>query len=204
MALLSGGKDSCYNILKCVQNGHELVCLANLFPEDEAIDELNSFMYQSAAHQVIPLFEQCFNVPLFRQAIKNGAMSQQLDYLPNEADEVEDLFVLLQHVKQTYPDITGVSCGAIVSNYQRFRVESVCQRLGLIPITYMWQRDRQELLDEMLHSQMTAIFVKVAGAGLDPFKQLGKTLASQRSTLQKFHENFGLDLCGKLLVLALI
>ena len=65
-------------------------------------------------------------------------------------DEVEDLFQLLQEVKHTYPDIEGVSCGAIVSTYQRLRVENVCSRLNLTCLAYLWQRDRMELLHEMM------------------------------------------------------
>ena len=33
VALLSGGKDSCYNLLHCAKNGHELVAAASLGPE---------------------------------------------------------------------------------------------------------------------------------------------------------------------------
>ncbi len=33
VALVSGGKDSCYNMMKCVAAGHEIVALANLQPE---------------------------------------------------------------------------------------------------------------------------------------------------------------------------
>jgi diphthine-ammonia ligase len=33
VALLSGGKDSCYNLVHCAQNGHELVAAASLGPE---------------------------------------------------------------------------------------------------------------------------------------------------------------------------
>ena len=65
-------------------------------------------------------------------------------------DEVEDLFQLLQEVKHTYPDIQGVSCGAIISTYQRLRVENVCSRLNLTCLAYLWQRDRMELLHEMM------------------------------------------------------
>lgn len=32
VALLSGGKDSCFNLLHCAQNGHELVAAASLGP----------------------------------------------------------------------------------------------------------------------------------------------------------------------------
>lgn len=34
VALLSGGKDSCYNIVHCHRNGHELVAAASLRPEE--------------------------------------------------------------------------------------------------------------------------------------------------------------------------
>ena len=33
IALLSGGKDSCYNLLHCHKNGYELVAAASLRPE---------------------------------------------------------------------------------------------------------------------------------------------------------------------------
>jgi hypothetical protein len=32
LALLSGGKDSCYNLLHCFKNGHELIAAASLGP----------------------------------------------------------------------------------------------------------------------------------------------------------------------------
>ena len=32
VALLSGGKDSCYNLLHCEKNGHELIAAASLRP----------------------------------------------------------------------------------------------------------------------------------------------------------------------------
>ena len=51
VALLSGGKDSCFNIMRCQSHGHELICLANLMPLDISTEEMNSFMYQTAAHR---------------------------------------------------------------------------------------------------------------------------------------------------------
>lgn len=34
VGLLSGGKDSCFNLLHCVKNGHEIVALATLAPPE--------------------------------------------------------------------------------------------------------------------------------------------------------------------------
>ena len=168
VALLSGGKDSCYNALKCVERGHKLVCLANLMPpEDFQGEELNSYMYQSAAFSVIPSMAECFEVPLIRRQISGSALVKTLDYeapdvlvegteLENRHDyandEVEDLYQLLLDVKMKYPGIQGVSCGCIVSTYQRLRLEHVCRRpeLQLTPLCYLWMRDRKELLFEMI------------------------------------------------------
>ncbi len=47
VALVSGGKDSCYAMMKCVGHGHEIVALANLHPPTAEADELDSFMYQA-------------------------------------------------------------------------------------------------------------------------------------------------------------
>ena len=33
LGLVSGGKDSCFNLLHCVANGHDVVALATLTPE---------------------------------------------------------------------------------------------------------------------------------------------------------------------------
>ena len=61
VGLLSGGKDSVYNIVECVANGHELVCVANLFPapkeegnEGKGI-ETDSFMYQTVGVEIAPM-----------------------------------------------------------------------------------------------------------------------------------------------------
>ncbi|KAH0720597.1 hypothetical protein KY285_005417 [Solanum tuberosum] len=47
VALVSGGKDNCYAMMKCIQYGHEIVALANLIPADDATDELDSYLYQT-------------------------------------------------------------------------------------------------------------------------------------------------------------
>mmetsp|Transcript_24646 Transcript_24646/g.36297 ORF Transcript_24646/g.36297 Transcript_24646/m.36297 type:complete len:769 (-) Transcript_24646:20-2326(-) len=198
VALLSGGKDSCYNAEICIKHSHELICVANLHPPLESgVDEVNSYMYQSAAFTAIPVMAECLGVPLYRQAMRGTAVMQCLDYETTEGDEVEDLFDLLKSVKAAHPDIRGVSCGTIVSSYQRYRVENVCQRLGLTPLTYLWQRDREDLLTEMIDSGVNAVLVKVAGAGLDPDKHLGKSLSALLPTLHRLHNKFDLDFCGE-------
>lgn len=42
VAMVSGGKDSCYNMMQCVAEGHEIVALANLHPKDKGKNGLHS------------------------------------------------------------------------------------------------------------------------------------------------------------------
>ena len=58
------------------------------------------------------------------------------------------------------------------------------RRLGLTPLCYLWQRDQEELLAEMIEAGMEAILIKVAGVGLTT-QHLGKTLGQMQPTLQK-------------------
>ena len=41
LALVSGGKDSVYNMMRCVAHGHEIVALGHMCPPD-SVDELMS------------------------------------------------------------------------------------------------------------------------------------------------------------------
>ena len=64
------------------------------------------------------------------------------------------------------PEVEAVSSGAILSDYQRNRVESVCARLGLVSLGYLWRREQQELLREMIGAGVHAVLIKVAALGI--------------------------------------
>ena len=54
VGLISGGKDSVFNLIECVAHGHEIVCLANLHGQETGT-ELDSFMYQTVGVEITPL-----------------------------------------------------------------------------------------------------------------------------------------------------
>ncbi|KAF9818346.1 hypothetical protein IEO21_02861 [Rhodonia placenta] len=160
VALLSGGKDSCYNLLHCARNGHELVAAASLGPEHGKVytlaEELDSYLYQTVGQDAIEFVAQALDVPLYRRVISGAAVEQGSEYggrEPSQAsgvsgDETEDLYALLSTVK----------------------------------------RDQAELLAEMIEAGMEAILIKVAGIGLS-VKHLGKTLAEMQPELIKLVDN---------------
>ena len=210
IGLISGGKDSFYSLLYCIEHGHRLVALANLYPavEDgalpietqlidpeapiESFDEqtgeetdLNSFMYQTVGHEVIPLYAAATGLPLYRRQIHGSAVRHERDYdyaaiasdSAEGGEETESMLPLLRTVMEKHPEANAVCAGAILSTYQRTRVESVAIRLGLTPLAFLWKypilpsqvamSDEAQLLKDMDVAQLDARIIKVASAGLD-------------------------------------
>ncbi|KAJ6784377.1 hypothetical protein PWT90_05901 [Aphanocladium album] len=213
IALISGGKDSFYSLLHCIQNGHRIVALANLHPPapgapvGDAQDEkdLNSFMYQTVGHEVIPLYAEATGIPLYRQAIDGGAKHHERDYAYDAseqgADETESMLTLLRTIKEKHPEANALCSGAILSTYQRTRVESIAIRLGLTPLAYLWKytvlpspvtpANESQLLVDMQDAGLDARIIKVASAGLGEshlWERVSSTAGSNRvkEALRKF------------------
>ncbi|THC98104.1 hypothetical protein EYZ11_002392 [Aspergillus tanneri] len=207
IALISGGKDSLYSILHCIRNGHKVIALANLHPaprnnvtatsslDENEEDDIDSFMYQTIGHSVIPLYESALGIPLYRAPITGGVVdtsriyrSEATDQMAeNETrDETESLIPLLRRIKHAHPEANAVSAGAILSTYQRTRIENVAARLGLVPLAWLWMYpslpppvERAEasavssdvadagLLEDMAAVGCEARIIKVASGGLD-------------------------------------
>lgn len=181
----------------CERYGHEIVALANLLPLDTSQDDIDSWMYQTVGHQVIDAYARCANLPLFRRKITGGSLDKTLVYHDTHGDEVEDLAALLSWVKTEIPDIQAVASGAIASDYQRTRVERVCSRLGLVSMAYLWHQPQATLYQQMIDNNIDAILVKVAAAGLDPSRHLGKTLRQMQPHLLHLRDLFGSNICGE-------
>uniref|UniRef100_A0A8R1I4A7 Diphthine--ammonia ligase n=1 Tax=Caenorhabditis japonica TaxID=281687 RepID=A0A8R1I4A7_CAEJA len=197
VGLVSGGKDSCYNLMCAVNEGHEIVALANLHPPKESeCEELDSYMYQSVGADGVELYGEAMGVPLYRRQISGQPKNQAADYEKTDGDEVEDLYELLVEVKKHHPDVQGVSAGAILSSYQKVRVEDVCRRLDLTPLCFLWEREQNSLLAEMVSSGLDAILIKVAAIGLGE-QHLGRTLAEMAPIMKNLQDKYGVHPCGE-------
>ncbi|XP_041354592.1 diphthine--ammonia ligase-like [Gigantopelta aegis] len=194
VALISGGKDSCYNMLQCVSEGHQIVALANLKPQNK--DEVDSYMFQTVGHHAIDVYAEAMGLPLYRRTISGFSKEIGRDYRPTVDDEVEDLYELLKMIMDEVK-VEAVSVGAILSDYQRVRVENVCQRLNLTSLSYLWRREQETLLKEMIDCHIEAIIIKVAALGLEIDKHLGKTLEQIYPHMVKMNKTYGLNVCGE-------
>ncbi|KAK6090704.1 hypothetical protein P3W45_000427 [Vairimorpha bombi] len=163
VALVSGGKDSVYSIQLLKSQGHTPVGLLYMYTEDEYVD---SYMYQTVGSEIVKVLGKCLELPLFEYKTKCLTINKDLDYIKIQDDEVEDLYNALSEIRNKI-DFEGVSSGAILSRYQKNRVENVSRRLGLISLAPLWHRNQKDLLGEMINSGIKAVLVKVASSFLD-------------------------------------
>ena len=207
VALISGGKDSLFSILHCTANEHAVVALANLYPDNATndADDIDSFMYQTVGHRILPLYEEALGIPLYRQPIHGTNLVTSQDYDSHQArggqgslDETESLIPLLERVKRAHPEINAVSTGAILSTYQRTRIESVALRLGLVPLAFLWQypylppAGHATLLHDMASVGAEARIIKTSSGGLsDDHIWMDVSDPSTILRLQRDMERFG-------------
>lgn len=201
VALLSGGKDSLFNLFLASKEGHEIVAIANLKPpsSDYNKDELDSYMYQTVGHQAIELVAEALDKPLFRADITGTTKNKDLDYkTPDDnEDEVEQLHCLLSDIRHKHGiEFDAVSVGAIASSYQKSRVENICQRLNLTMLAYLWDEDQDSLLQRMIDNNFDAILIKVACMGLNR-KHVGLSIKSMQQTLKDLNKEYGTNVCGE-------
>lgn len=169
----SGGKDSCYALMKAKHMGLTPTVLLNVLNEQGEI---------SRSHG-IP------KVVLEKQAEMLGL---PLYAVPASWETYETTFIeSLQLLKQKYQLTHGVF-GDIDLEAHREWEEKVCERAGINPVLPLWKRDRKELVLEMLAQGIETYIVSCNEQMGESFlgKQLTVDLVSELETL-------GVDPCGE-------
>ena len=125
-------------------------------------------MYQTAGSESVRLqVEECIGVPFYVRTISGRSKNTSLVYDANDdddevdgsvSDEVEDLYLLLKQIQIEHPDITAVSSGAILSTYQRTRIENVCSRLNLTSLSYLWRMASQRSILNSIFRDISLIY----------------------------------------------
>ena len=173
--LFSGGKDSTYATYKSIKDGHEVKYLVTLIPESR-----KSFMFHWPSVNVSKLQAEAIGI---RQVI------QKTEGIKEE--ELKDLENVLIGIKG---EIDGIVTGAIASNYQKTRIDRICEKLNLKHISPLWGMDPEDLLREQIKSGFEAIIISVSSEGLDE-SWLGKKIDENVvDELKKLNKKFGLHM----------
>ena len=112
--------------------------------------------------------------------------------LGEKEKEVRDLEILLNNL-----DADGVVCGAIASNYQKERIEKVCENLKLKFIAPLWGSNQESLIREIVKSGFEVIITAVAAEGFDE-SWLGRKIDEKCiEDLINLNKKFGISILGE-------
>jgi diphthine-ammonia ligase len=175
-ALFSGGKDSVFAVYITQQYGWEMSYLVTLHPEKS-----DSWMFHSINIHLSELLAETLGIPQVKKSTKGEKETELLD---------------LKHLLQGL-EIDGVVSGAIASEYQRTRVEKICDELDLKSFTPLWHKNQELLLRDQIKAGFHIIVVGVFASGFDE-TWLGKTIDEEAiNTLIHLNKKYGINIAGE-------
>lgn len=176
-ALASGGKDSTFALYKAMQE-NEIKYLVTIFPESQ-----ESWMFHHPCIELTKLQADALGIKQIINKTK-GEKEKELEDLKDALSEIKD-------------EVEGVVSGAVASNYQKSRIDKICNELGLKSLAPLWQRDPEELLEEGIESGFDIIITGVSSDGFDK-SWIGRKLDQKAvEDLKDLRQKFGINICGE-------
>ncbi len=174
--LVSGGKDSIYAMYLASQEPDiEIKCLMTALPERD-----DSYMFHHPNAGFVSIQAEALGLPHIVRKTP-GIKEEELVDLRDMIDSAS---------------VEGVVTGALASEYQRKRINGICDDMGIACISPLWARDPLELWREEISLGFEVLITSVSAAGLDE-KWLGKKVDNKAleelQTLSKkyrFHIGF--------------
>ena len=106
--------------------------------------------------------------------------------------ELEDLTRGLETLARS-SGIEAIISGAVASEYQRTRLDNICEQLSLKSFAPLWHKNQQQLVTEQIDSGFEIIMTACNALGLDA-NWLGKKLGqSELVELVKLNKRYGLS-----------
>lgn len=178
-ALTSGGKDSMFAAFQAAKE-NELVCLITLLPK-----RADSYMFHVPNLHLVPLQAEAMCLPVVMK--KSSGIKEK---------ELVDLKKALAEAKKKF-GIQGICSGALYSQYQKERVDRICNELKLKSIAPLWHIDLDKYLEQLLDNRFDIIFTGIAAQGFDE-KWLGRSLDEKAiADLKKLREKFQINIGGE-------
>jgi len=149
-ALVSGGKDSWYAAYLAKKFGHQVVCIVTLNPERE-----DSWMFHTPNVEFVVQQAEAAEIPLIM--LPTSGIKEQ---------ELKELKEAINLAKQKHK-IEGVCAGALASQYQKERVENICNELGLKLVAPLWHMNIEQYMRGLLLDNFEVVIVGIAAEGLN-------------------------------------
>jgi diphthine-ammonia ligase len=174
--LFSGGKDSAFALWCAQMQGWDVVTLVTLLPDSE-----NSWMFHYPAVKWTKLQAQAIEIA-----------QTTLPTTGEKEEELEDLRAGLEKLRKS-AGIDAIVSGAIASEYQRTRLDNMCEILGLKSFAPLWHKNQEQLVREQIEAGFEIILTACSALGLDA-NWLGRKLGKpELDELVKLNRRYGLN-----------
>jgi predicted ATP pyrophosphatase (TIGR00289 family) len=175
-ALVTSGKDSALALYRALKRGYQVKHLITMLPQRE-----DSWMFHYPNIHLADLFAEAVGIPLVK-AETTGVKEVEVDDLKNVLARL---------------DVDAVVSGGISSQYQKERIDRVCQELGLRHVAPLWHEDPLKLLKEITALKMETLIVGVSAHGFTP-DWLGRKIDETTiNDLIELNKRFQVSLVGE-------
>jgi diphthine-ammonia ligase len=175
-SLFSGGKDSNYALFCAQHYGWDVECLVSVFSASQ-----ESYMYHVPAIELTRLAAESIGLPLVE--VKT----------PPEPEA--ELIPLKETLKELGVD--GIVSGALASEYQRRRLDQICQDIGIKSFAPLWHKGQREYVHEMVAEGFEIMITGCYADGIDE-SWLGRILDEKAlAALDRLHEKYGISVAGE-------
>lgn len=176
-SLFSGGKDSTYALWYAEMQGWDVEALVTVFPRKP-----DSWMFHYPALKWTQL-----------QAEAAGIRQVSVDTSGEKEQELDDLGYALKALKES-SGIEGIVSGAIASEYQRTRLDNLCEWLGLKSFAPLWHKNQAELVRDEIEAGLEIVVTACNALGLDE-RWLGRRLGVEElEELVELNHRFGVSI----------
>lgn len=179
-ALVSSGKDSIYAMHTMMRQNYGIECLITIKSQNP-----DSYMFHTPAVELVELQAEAMGVPLLVQQTKG-----------EKEEELKDLIAVLVEAKDKYK-IDGVITGALYSNYQRERIEKICDMLSLKIFSPLWHISQETELREIIDSGFEVVLTRIAAEGLDKSWLNVPLTHTHLQRLAELNRKLGLNIAGE-------
>jgi diphthine-ammonia ligase len=159
--LYSGGKDSTFTCGRLLSEGFKIACLITM----KSLNR-DSYMLHTSNIEMVKLGAAAMNLPIVYGNTQGEKESELLD-ISNTIRAAMKRF-----------DFDFLATGALSSNYQKKRIETIANTLQLTPISPLWERDQVEYLRSVVQERYEFILTSVSCEGLDD-TYLGRTVTPE-------------------------
>ena len=173
MCSWSGGKDSCFALMKAMSDGHKPVVLLNMMNENGEISRSHGL-----SHTILDRQAKAMNLPIIK--------------VPATWNDYERKYIdALKNITAKYY-LKAAVFGDIDLQPHREWEEKVCSAAGIKAVLPLWGENRKELVYEMIDREIHAIIVSCN-------TMMGEQFLGQRITKELVDklEKMGIDACGE-------